>query len=78
MSENLCVCCGAVIPEGRQVCASCISKRKKNMDMVYKAQAYSKSGSIYRTSGNQDGVIAWVDKMMLRDDVYMAEMQVMK
>ena len=23
MSANLCVCCGAIIPEGRQVCPIC-------------------------------------------------------
>lgn len=23
MNENCCVCCGEVIPEGRQVCPSC-------------------------------------------------------
>ena len=24
--ENRCVCCGAIIPEGRQVCPVCIAK----------------------------------------------------
>lgn len=26
MSANLCVCCGAIIPEGRQVCPICEHK----------------------------------------------------
>ena len=27
MSSNQCVCCGEIIPEGRQVCPTCESKR---------------------------------------------------
>ena len=26
MAENTCVCCGAEIPEGRQVCPSCVAR----------------------------------------------------
>lgn len=29
MSANLCVCCGAVIPEGRQVCPVCEHKAER-------------------------------------------------
>lgn len=29
MSANLCVCCGAVIPEGRQVCPICEHKAER-------------------------------------------------
>lgn len=34
MNDNRCVCCGAIIPEGRQVCPSCEKKaaRKDNAD----------------------------------------------
>ena len=34
MSANLCVCCGAIIPEGRQVCPIC--EDKINFDGVKK------------------------------------------
>jgi len=27
MAENRCICCGAVIPEGRQVCPNCEVKK---------------------------------------------------
>ena len=26
MSENMCVCCGAIIPEGLQVCDNCVRR----------------------------------------------------
>lgn len=29
MSDNLCVCCGEIIPEGKQVCPSCEGKVTK-------------------------------------------------
>lgn len=29
MSEDRCVCCGAVIPEGGHVCIKCLEKAKK-------------------------------------------------
>lgn len=29
MAEDRCICCGAVIPEGRQVCQKCESMREK-------------------------------------------------
>lgn len=30
MAENKCVCCGAIIPEGRQVCVNCEKAQDKN------------------------------------------------
>ena len=30
MSENRCVCCGEVIPEGKMVCWECEHKEDKN------------------------------------------------
>lgn len=32
MSEERCVCCGAVIPEGRQYCPVCAKKAEKGAD----------------------------------------------
>lgn len=32
MNEERCVCCGAVIPEGRQVCPRCEEGSKRNSD----------------------------------------------
>ena len=37
MSANLCVCCGAVIPEGRQVCPNCESKTEGTQREHYNA-----------------------------------------
>lgn len=33
MNDNRCVCCGAIIPEGRQVCPVCEQKANR-MDAV--------------------------------------------
>ena len=41
MSANLCVCCGAVIPEGRQVCPIC-EKGKNPMKNREAYNAYHK------------------------------------
>lgn len=30
MNEERCVCCGEIIPEGRQVCPNCENKAKEN------------------------------------------------
>lgn len=30
MNDNRCVCCGEVIPEGRQICIVCERKESKN------------------------------------------------
>lgn len=32
MNEERCVCCGAVIPEGRQYCPVCAKKAEKGAD----------------------------------------------
>ena len=38
MDEDRCVCCGAVIPEGRMVCPNCLVdvKKEKTMDKIEK------------------------------------------
>lgn len=33
---NRCVMCGAIIPEGRQICWICEKKNSKNKRIVYK------------------------------------------
>lgn len=34
MGENRCVCCGAVIPEGLQVCPTCERKEQKQIKQM--------------------------------------------
>lgn len=31
MSENRCVCCGEIIPEGMQVCVNCLLKENEQL-----------------------------------------------
>lgn len=75
MSETRCICCGNIIPEGRQVCSICANKSKPK-ELTYHGNAYSKDGYIYETEGNLEGVSAWVDKMAKKSNIYMAEMKV--
>lgn len=32
MNNNRCVCCGKIIPEGRQVCPDCVEKISKTQN----------------------------------------------
>lgn len=46
MGTNRCVCCGAEIPEGRQVCAKCemeddLIMRKNRMSVIHEIVRYS-------------------------------------
>lgn len=34
MPDNTCVCCGAVIPEGRQICPSCEGEEKRRKSLL--------------------------------------------
>lgn len=36
MNENRCVCCGAIIPEGLQVCPICEQKEQKQIKQTEK------------------------------------------
>lgn len=36
MTENRCICCGEIIPEGRQVCPSCEAAAKEVTEDVEK------------------------------------------
>lgn len=35
MNNNRCVCCGAIIPEGRQVCPTCEKKASSQAKVDY-------------------------------------------
>lgn len=35
MNNNRCVCCGAIIPEGRQVCPTCEKKASRQDKVDY-------------------------------------------
>ena len=77
MSVDRCIVCGNVIPEGRNICSICANK-PKSQELDCKGFAYSKDGSIYRTSGNFEGVSKWVETMARRTNIYFAEMKVMQ
>ena len=64
MSENRCVCCDAIIPEGIQVCARCQKGRDE-----YGARAIMKDGSDIYNHGSYENIVKWSNGMVNRDDV---------
>ncbi len=45
--ENKCVCCGAIIPEGRQVCPNCESKSNDKLKVGDKVYQFDNAGNMY-------------------------------
>ena len=64
MSENLCVCCGASIPEGIQVCPRCQKGRDE-----YGARAIMKDGSDIFKHGTYQAIVKWSNEMVNGKDV---------
>ena len=46
MSEDRCVCCGAIVPEGTQICTSCSEKAKEvpKLENCGSCRFYTKDG----------------------------------
>lgn len=64
MSENRCVCCGAVIPEGRQCCPICVDKyMEQERRAVFKGVAVTKDGEMIDHSGTFEEMTKWADRM---------------
>lgn len=51
MLDNVCVCCGKVIPEGRQICKSCETEGQR-MGMLRKPAAVT-NGDLIRSMDNE-------------------------
>jgi len=62
MSE--CVCCGAIIPEGRQVCPDCEIKTRKNEER-YNAFVTYPDGERHFGSGTMKEIAKWVEVELL-------------
>ena len=70
MSENRCVCCGEVIPEGRQCCRECVDKYMENERKArYTAVALKKDGTQEESSGTLAEMTKWADKMWAANKV---------
>lgn len=57
--EERCICCGAVIPEGRQICFNCENKKTEG-EPVYKAVIIRKNGETYN-SGTLKNMLEWIE-----------------
>lgn len=53
MNNNTCVCCGAIIPEGRQVCPNCESG-KYNSDEFFSAERKRTNGERIRAMTDEE------------------------
>ena len=65
MSENLCVCCGASIPEGIQVCPRCQKGRDE-----YGARAIMKDGTDRFEHGSYQYITKWANEMVNQGEVH--------
>lgn len=48
MPENKCIACGAVVPEGRQVCPRCVKKNEEKYE-IEKAELIKSLGKVIQT-----------------------------
>ena len=56
-----CVCCGAVIPEGRQVCPSCEGKKMANEKRLIDAYQFRGKHEVAEVNGKLCSVICYAD-----------------
>ena len=61
MSENRCICCGAVIPEGLQVCPSC---EQSPANGPYEAVITDRYNFGYRCVGPMAEVSKWAEAIL--------------
>ena len=62
MSENRCVCCGEIIPEGRQCCQKCTKEfMERERKVLYSAVATKKNGALKESCGLLSEVTTWAD-----------------
>lgn len=57
MSDNLCVVCGTTIPEGLQVCPSCINREKIGVQGVMKLERLANGD--YQAKGKNGDFLLW-------------------
>ena len=63
MSENRCVCCGEIIPEGKQVCPNCSAKSDKKERYV----GYCTIDKlIFTSSGTLKEMTDWAEKQLTK------------
>lgn len=77
MSESRCICCGEIVPEGRQVCFRC-EKRVAKSNPQYVASITDRYGAEYNYTGLMEEVVRWGEAMMqtsLTDEVRIRRMK---
>lgn len=69
--ENRCVCCGAVIPEGRQCCPVCANKfMEEGRKVLYNGVAKCQNGkTIAKKGGTLEEMTRWADDVLFSGDI---------
>ena len=63
MSESRCICCGEIVPEGRQVCSRC-EKRVAKSNPQCVASITDRYGVEYNYTGPMEEAVLWGEAMM--------------
>ena len=70
MSENRCVCCNAVISEGRQCCPACVAKyMDQESRFRYRGKATLANSAILEKTGTLTEMTQWADWVLQGDDI---------
>ena len=69
MSENRCVCCGEIIPEGMQTCRRCVDKyMEQERSAMFTAVAKGNGKELYN-KGTLSEITAWADEVMNKEKI---------
>lgn len=68
-NEERCVCCGAVIPEGFQVCPKCRDTKPRQGQNLYRGVCYTHQGLELECIDGWNDIVTWVEEMRETHDV---------
>ena len=70
MSDNRCVCCGEIIPEGMQTCRRCVAEyMERERRAIFKGTAMKKDKTTMESYGTLAEMTDWADKILRSEDV---------
>lgn len=69
MDVNRCVCCGAVIPEGGQVCPNCRDAKPRRPQRMFQGICYTNQGLELECTDTWNDIVAWAVEMRETQDV---------
>lgn len=70
MTADFCVCCGEMIPEGRQVCPECEQKYSRNKDAIKFFKTQIKRSRINLQAAQERGDIRAVANIVRKINIF--------